>query len=217
MATRTTPRIDVQVRDKVGRRATASLREQGMLPAVIYGHKKDPVHVAVKHREFTDLLHQHTHLLEVAIDATVEPCLVKDIQWDHLGTTVIHVDLTRVDLTERVTVSVALDLVGQAAGLKEAGTILDHPLSEIEVTCLASNIPDAIRVDVRELDIDQSITIGQLDLPEGVDAAGNPNTIIAAVKMLSITEDDEEEPAEGAGNEPEIIGKPAEETAEGAS
>lgn len=210
MATRTIPRIDVQIREQVGGKTAAHLRKQGMLPAVIYGHKKDPVHVSVNHRELSDLLHQHTHLLEVDIASSIEPCLVKEIQWDHLGTTIIHVDLARVDLTESVTVSVGLELVGEAIGLKEAGTILQHPMSEIEVTCLASDIPNSIRVDVRELNVDDAITAGQLKLPPGVALAGNADAIVATVKTLAIAEE-EEEAVEAGGDEPEVISRPASE------
>lgn len=210
MATQTIPRIDVEIREKVGGRSADHLRQKGMLPAVIYGHKRDPVHVAVNHRELVELLHNQARLLEIDVASEVEPCLVKDVQWDHLGTTIIHLDLARVDLTERVTVSIGLELVGDAVGLKEPGTILHHPLSEVEVTCLASEIPNSIRVDVRELAVDDSITLGQLELPSGVEAAGNLNAVVASVRMLAVAADEDEDlAADAAGDEPEVIGKPA--------
>jgi len=204
------PKIEVNVRDHVGSRYAARLRGAGQLPAVIYGHKQEPIHVSLDQKHFSDLLHQHTHLLEVTIDSEPQPCLIKDVQWNHLGSEVLHVDLTRVDLTERVTVNIGLELTGEAVGLKEGGALLEHPLSELEIECLAASIPDSIRVDVSDLTVGATVTVGDIELPPGVTAVANPETVIASIRVLA--EQPEEEPViETAEGEPEIIGKKAEE------
>lgn len=205
MATAQMTTIEVQGRDQTGSRPTARLRAAGRLPVVIYGHKQDPLHVSVDRKQFTDLLHRHAHLVEVSIDSATEPCLIKDVQWDHLGSQIIHVDLTRVDLTERVTVSVQIEMVGEAAGLKEAGALLERPLSEIEVECEAANIPASIRVDVSALEVGQSMSVADIQLPEGVSPATDLDTVIAAIRVLA--EEPEEEPvADTVEGEPEVIG-----------
>src|SRR6266480_776211 len=124
MATTKIPQVQVQPRQRTGSRYAARLREAGRLPAVIYGHKTEPLHVSLDRRQIVDLIYAHAHLLEVMLDSQPQPVLVKDVQWDHLGTTIVHLDLTRVDLTERVKVHVPLALTGEAPGLKEEGAIL---------------------------------------------------------------------------------------------
>ena len=207
MATTTElPFIDVQPRDRLGSRDSARLRNAGRLPAVMYGHKKQPLHVTMDRKQFHDLLHNQVHLLEVIAESDRQPCLIKEVQWNHLGSQIIHVDLTRVDLTERVTVSVELQLTGEAEGLKEAGAILEHPLNQLEIECQAANIPSSITADITELGVGASMTIAQIQMPEGVTAMGDPSTVIASISVLAEEADDEETP-EAAEGEPEVIGK----------
>lgn len=213
MAKREIPQLKVASRERLGKRYSMRLRKDGRLPAVVYGHGQDPVHVSADAKEVRTLLHANTHLLNVVLDARTEPCLIKDVQWDHLGSDIVHVDLARVDLTEKVRVEVAIELVGEAIGLKETGTILEHFLNELEIECLATDIPENIKVDVSELKVDEEITVGQVKLPEGVTTTADADTVIAAVHVLA--EETEPVAAEGATAEPEVIGKKAEEGAEG--
>src|SRR5262245_46272011 len=141
MAKREIPKIKVQPREQLGSRYTARLRKTGRLPAVIYGHKQDPAHVSVDGLEVNELLHKNTHLVEAQLASNTEPFLIRDVQWDHLGAKIIHIDLARVDLNERVTVDVQLEFTGDAIGLKEAGAILEHPFTELAVQCLVTEIP----------------------------------------------------------------------------
>jgi large subunit ribosomal protein L25 len=213
MATATTPKgtlktLKVEPRTELGSRRTFRLRNAGKMPVVIYGHKKDPLHVSADAKQMSDLLHEHTRLLEVHVDNHVEPCLIKEVQWNHLGSQIIHVDLARVDLTEKVTVPVLVVLIGEPKGAKEAGAFLSHPVTEIEVECLVTQIPDEILADVANLGVDESLTAGELTLPEGVKLVSEPDTIIAQVQIAQ----EEEEPvvaAEGEAAEPELIRKPA--------
>lgn len=206
MATQTLPRIETQPRERLGSRYAARIRQAGRLPAVVYGHNQDPLHLSVDARHFVEVLHGNAHLIEVVVGDNTEPALIKDVQWDHLGRQIIHVDLARVDLTEEVEVEVEVVLTGEPPALNEAGTVLDHPETVLEVRCLANNIPQRITVDVSELKVDEAITIGDLKLPEGVTAAGDPDTVIA---RISIVEElpEEEEVAEDAAAEPEVIGR----------
>ncbi|MCE9589563.1 MAG: 50S ribosomal protein L25 [Planctomycetes bacterium] len=213
MAKREIPKIKVEPRPRIGSRYATRLRKGGQLPAVIYGHKKDPVHVAVNEEEMHELLHRNTHLLEVMIDSRSEPCLVRDVQWDHMGSEILHVDLARVDLNERVTVEVELVLTGDAVGLKEVGAFIEQQLKALPVQCLVTEIPDNIKVDVGHLKVDESVTVGQIKLPEGVTTKTSPDAIVAAIHIVK--EEIVEVVAPEAGSEPEVIGKKLEEGAEG--
>ncbi len=207
MTTTQIPQIAGQVRDRLGSRDTARLRTRGQLPAVIYGHKRDPMHICVDAKQVTDLLHHRAHLVEVVLDSTSEPCLIKDVQWDHLGSDILHIDLTRVDVTERVAVRVDLVLTGDPVGLKESGTFLQHPINELDVSCLASQIPDQIKADISGLTPGATFTVADLKLPAGVTVNADPETVIASIQVISEQPESELEPGPTAASEPEVIGK----------
>jgi large subunit ribosomal protein L25 len=214
MTTQKIPQIPVQPRERTGGRYSARLRQAGRLPAVIYGHKQAPVHVSVDYRQVRDLLRTKTHLLEVVLDEKPQPVLVKDIQWDHLGSDILHLDLTRVDLTERVTVRVELVLTGEAEGLKEEGAILEHPLSHVQIECLATQIPEKLTLDVTNLKVGEVMTAKDLHLPAGITTTLDPNTALATISVIA--EEVVEAPVgEAVVGEPEVIGKKAEEGEEG--
>lgn len=217
MSTATQPRIKADVRDRTGTRYAARVRAQGKLPAVIYGHKQDPVHIAVDASELIELLHHNAHLIEVEVAGKSEPCLVKDIQWDHLGSKIIHVDLARVDLTEEVQVEIEVELTGEAVGLKEIGALLEQSHNTIQVKCRADAIPERLTHDVSGLGVGDSLLVSGLTLPAGVTAVSDPDTLIAhlSVTKIEVEEVEEETVAEGE-DQPEVIGKPEdEEKAEG--
>ncbi len=206
MTTTDIPRIQSQTRQQLGSRDAGKLREAGRLPAVIYGHKQDPEHLSLDRKEITNLLHHNAHLIEVETGSKTEPCLIKDVQWDHLGSQIIHVDLTRVDLTERVTLDVEIELTGEAVGLKEAGAYLEHPVTQLSIQCLASQIPESIKVDVSELGVGESIAVADLKLPEGVTVEDAPESVVAVIHKAAEEEEPEEITATGEA-EPELIRK----------
>lgn len=210
MATQQIPKIDAEHRDRLGTRYTRRLRDTGKLPGVIYGHKKDPVHICFDHKQLVSLLQQRTHLLEVVSNGKSESCLVKDVQWDHLGSIPIHIDLARVSLSETVTVEVALELVGEAVGLKTPGALLDHPLSTLTVECKASDIPDLIRVEVSALEVGQSVAVKDIEFPSGVRCVLDPGTVLATISVQAELPEETEATEAGEG-EPQVIGKPEEE------
>lgn len=200
------PRIAVEKRERVGSRYAARLRKEGKLPAVVYGHGVAPEHVVVDKRKFIDILRENAHLIEADSNGAVEPCLVKEIQWDHLGREIIHVDLTRVDLTEEVEVEVDLEFIGEPKALETPGAVLEHPQTQIRIRCTAGNIPQNIQVDISSLEIDQMITVADLKLPAGVTAEEDEETMIARISVIE--EVSEEQPAaEAGGAEPEVIGR----------
>ncbi|MCC7203671.1 MAG: 50S ribosomal protein L25 [Phycisphaeraceae bacterium] len=202
------PILQAEKRSALGSRSVSRLRQQGKLPAVIYGHKQDPQTVSLDPKATSLLLRQHAHIVEVQHDGTSEPCLFKEVQWDHLGTTMIHIDFARVDLTEEITVEIGIRLVGEPAGLKEEGAYLEQQLTELEIKCLAVNIPAEIVAKVDHLNVDEVLEVKDLVLPEGVKAVTDPDTIVAAVRIAKALEEEPTAvPAEGAAAEPEVIGK----------
>lgn len=206
MSTATQPAINAEVRERTGTRYAARIRAEKKIPAVIYGHKQDPVHVAVDAKEMIALLRHNAHLIEVSTAGKTEPCLVKDIQWDHLGKNIIHIDLARVDLSEEVEVEIEIELVGDAIGLKEAGAMLDQASSTVTVKCRADAIPESLTHDVSEMGVGDSLLVSGLTLPAGVTAASDPDTLIAHLTISKAGAEEDEAAAAEGGDEPEVIG-----------
>lgn len=205
----TIPVVQATVRDRLGSRYTARLRKEGRLPVVVYGHGEAPLHLSVDNHEINELLHEHVHLLTISVDGKEESVVVKDAQWDHLSSHIIHLDLARVNLSEEVTVEVDLTFTGEAIGLKTAGAILEHPLDKIDISCKASDIPEVITVNVSAMQAGDTLTVADLKLPEGVVAVTDGDTIVAAIHVMSELPEVVAAPAEGA--QPEVIGRPAKE------
>lgn len=203
--TQDTPTISAQQRDRVGSRYAQRLRKEGRLPAVIYGHKEDPIPVSVDAKEILTHLRYGGHVLNIAIDGnSTQTCLVKDIQFGYLGDNVIHIDFARVNLDEEVTVNVTLHFIGEPQLLSTAGAVLSHPMTELEIICRVDAIPDEIRVDLSEME--QALHVSDIKLPPGVRTEVDPALPIAQITLVQ-EEEAEGEAAEVAaeGAEPEVI------------
>lgn len=208
--------LKAERRKQSGTRGARKLREAGLLPAIIYGHKEEPVAVQMNYHDLALELHHHHRLLEVALEGKRVQVLVKEVQYDHLGDKVIHVDLTRVSLDERVQVTVQLALRGTPAGASEGG-VLEQVLSEIELECQVTNIPEEIRVPVSHLQVGQTLTAGELELPEGTNLITEADSPVVTVTVMA-EEEEVEEAAADAEAEPEVISKkPSEEESESES
>ncbi len=178
-----TPTVLAEKRDQLGSRYTRRLRKSGQLPMVIYGHKEEPLHVQTNALQMTKTLHSHAHLLNLECDGTPQPVIVKSVQWDHMGSNIIHVDLERVDPNEQITVSVDIKFSGEPIGLKTPNTYVDHPMESLEITCLASNIPDFMTFDISDLQAESHYSISDLTFPQGVVPTLGSNVSVVAVKL----------------------------------
>lgn len=198
MAESKTPTLDATTRERKGTRYARRIRAEGKLPGVVYGHKQDPVSIIVDHRNTIDHLKHGYRVFNVNIDGSDEVCLVKDLQFDHLGTNVIHIDFTRIDLTEEIGLRVNLEFVGSAVGLKEPGATLQTPRVTLEVRCLATNVlTEALPVDVSGIEAGASMTAGEIPLPEGLRLDEDPDTVIAQVVLQQAEEEESVEGEEG--------------------
>jgi len=209
-----TAQITAKPRSELGSRANKRLRDAGMLPGVIYGHKEAVVPVTLPKKEVVGHLAHGTHLFEVGLDGKKETVLVKEVQYDHLGLEVMHVDFARVSLDEEVDVTVPLELKGEPKGEKDGG-VLQQIVNELDLRCKVTDIPDVIRYDVSEMVLNDVVHISDLKLPANVKALQDADLVVA--KVEEVQEEAAAPTAEAAEGEPEIIGKKADEGAEGAA
>ena len=207
--------LKAEKREESGTRASRKLRGRGLIPAIIYGHKEEPTAVQLNGHDLSLELQHHHRLLDVELEGKRHKCLVKDVQYDYLGEHAIHVDLTWVSLDERVKVTVEVELRGTPAGISEGGA-LKQILNEVELECVVTNIPESLRVKISPLKLGETLTAGDLELPESTKLITPPETPIATVQMVA--EEIEEEPAEAeaeAEPEPEVIAREKEEESPG--
>lgn len=203
--------LHVQPREGRGTRQAQRLRSGGYTPAVLYGHGQTTVSLAVPSGELDAALRRSRLVsLEGAVNETA---LIREVQWDTFGTHVLHVDLFRVSETESVEVTVALELRGEAPGVREGG-ILQQPVHEIDIECPVAAIPEKIYVSVRSLHVGDALHASDLELPQGARLITDPDTLVLRCE-LAVPVVEEELVVPGAeGAEPEVIGrKPTEEEA----
>jgi large subunit ribosomal protein L25 len=205
-----TATVVAEPRTALGSRANKRLRDAGKLPGVIYGHKEAVVPVTLPRKEVVTHLNHGAHVFALQLDGKAENVLVKEVQYDHLGIDVIHVDFARVSLDEKVEVTVPLELKGTPKG-EEDGGVLQQIVSDLEVECLVTDIPDVIRHNVSDLKKDEVLHLKDITLPVGVKALQDPDLIIAT--CAEIVETAPTEAVEGESAEPEVIGRKAEEEA----
>ncbi len=201
--------LKAQIREHAGTKLAKKLRKQSRIPAVIYGHKKGSVAVSLDKHNLVEGLLRGTRVLDIDIDGKVETVMFKDLQYDHLGRDIIHIDLMRVNVTEKVKVSVQIALKGIAEGTKESGIIEEHA-SKLEVECQVNAIPETLVVNIKEVKIGDNIYASDVALPDGVVLVSDPSTLVLTCSLV-IAAKSTEELEEEVPLTPEVIGEEKEE------
>jgi large subunit ribosomal protein L25 len=196
--------LEVQKRERVGKSASKQVRRAGLIPGIVYGRSTEPIPISVDPKNLKKALDtpsRENTLLELKIQSSEgeikKLALLKDVQFNHLTSEPIHFDFQQVELEQKITVKVPIEVVGRAWGVQEGG-ILEEILREIEIECLPGSIPNRITVDVTELGLGKSIHVEDLKLPPGVSPLNDPKetvlTIVApSVEEAALTEEAEEE------------------------
>ena len=211
--------IVVHKRDVTGTRATKRLRKSGLIPGVIYGHGSDAVLIAVEPHVLREALHTSAGMHAV-LDVTFEgqkrghKAIVKEITLDSVKSTVIHIDLQEIRLDETIETTVSIHFEGEPKGVK-AGGMLDESTREVTVKGLVTAIPEHLVVDVSGLDMNETLQVSDLVVPEGIEVMAEPDEVLCSVlppRKVEVEEGVEgEEGAVAAAAEPEIVGKKEEE------
>lgn len=201
--------LEAQVRERTGSRAAARLRKEGRVPAIVYGHKQEPVAISLDAHDFDLGLHHGHRLMDVKVEGKTQKMMVKDLQYDYLGRNIVHIDLVRVDVTETVHVTIPIELKGIAQGTHEGGIIEEHA-DRIEVECMVTNMPEVVVVSVKDVGVGDVLHAGDVPLPEGVTLVSPAETILVTCHLVAAAKTTEELEEE-APTAPEVIGEKKEE------
>ena len=195
--------LNVQSRTKTGKGAARQLRMKNQLPAVLYGHKQEPIKFSVDRKEFSDLVHHHgsNSLLVLTGDGNGETAFIKMMQKHWVKNEIQTVDFIRVSRNEQITVKVPVVLTGETEAMASGEGVLMQATHELELTTTPANVPDSISVDISHLELGgAAMNVGDIkDLPEGVILVTDPDETLAAVNLpaLEIEEPEETEELEG--------------------
>ena len=207
--------LEVHPRQESGKNANRRLREQGLVPAVVYGAGREPLPIQVDRKTLLDLMrdtqgHNPVFLLQLAGTEKSRHAMIREMQVHPVSRRILHVDFQRVVMTEKVRVAVHLELQGTPVGVKVDGGLLDFVTRELHVACTPDKIPAKIVADVSALHIGQHVEARELTLPEGVELLDEPGRVIASVSHHKQTE--VAAPAAGEGElleseaaQPEVI------------
>lgn len=214
-----TAQFSASPRSDVGTGNARKLRQSGNVPAVIYGHGRDPQPLALNTRDFEKLLSRIAYastVIELDVCGKTALTLIREIQRHPFKKEIIHVDFQELVAGEKVTVSVPLVFIGVPDGVRNSGGILDQVMHEVSILVDPAAIPNHVDVDVTDLTIGHSFHVGDLKLPEGIEVLDEEEATICVVTAPKavVEETPAAEAVVEAPAEPELIRKPKPEEAE---
>jgi large subunit ribosomal protein L25 len=223
MATVEATKVEAQIRDSRGKNEARRTRRSGSVPGVLYGAKKEALAISVDPKQISRILRSesgHNTIFDLAVGGEQTKAMIVDLQFEPVRGAVLHLDLKRIAMDEKIRVRIPIHLTGEAEGVKTQGGILDQVLREVEIECLPADIPPHISVDVSDLVFGKVLRVA--DLPHGgkLDFITDENQTVAHI--TTVKEEEVAAPAaEGvvgaeaaAPAEPEVIKKGKQETGE---
>jgi large subunit ribosomal protein L25 len=174
-----------------GSPAARRLRAEGHIPGVLYGHGMTPISVTIERRALRLALSGPAGantVLELQVDGTSYPAVVKEMQRHPIRRTVNHIDFLQVNMNEEITVSVPLRLEGEAKAVAAAGGLVDPSVDSIEVTTTPNNMPNEFVVDITDMQPGDIIRLADLPMPQGVTAHGEPDMPIVTILIMAASE-----------------------------
>ncbi len=168
--------INAKSREDTGKGASRRLRRlTGEVPAIIYGGKKDAEKISILHKDITKALENdavYSSIISLSIDGKAEDTIIKDIQRHPAKQIILHMDFLRVSKTTKLQTRVPLNFINEdiCVGVKLGGGLIAHTMTDIEVSCLPKDLPEAVDVDMSEVDVGQILHLSDLTLPNGVES-----------------------------------------------
>jgi large subunit ribosomal protein L25 len=165
--------VEAQLRADTGKGASRRLRHQGLVPGIVYGAGKDPLSITLDHNKVIQHIDHEaffSHILDLSVDGKSEKVVVKDMQRHPAKRMIMHMDFLRVSAKETIRMQVPLHFTGEevAPGVKHGGNV-SHLITDVEVSCLPSDLPEYLEVDISGLDVGDSLHLSDIQLPKGVE------------------------------------------------
>jgi large subunit ribosomal protein L25 len=215
--------LEAQPRNAGTKNDARRVRREGKIPAVVYGAGKNATPVSVDPRQVSRILHSetgHNTIFDLALDGERTKAMIVDWQYEPIKGSLLHIDLKRIAMDQKLRVNVPIELVGEPAGVKQQGGILEQITREVEIECLPGDIPNAIELSVADLVFGTVLRVADLPKNDKIKYLSDPDQPVAHI----ITIKEEEVPtadavageAAAAPAEPEVIKKGKQETEEGA-
>jgi large subunit ribosomal protein L25 len=204
-----TANLTASPRNESGKGAARSLRRSGQIPAVIYGHAREPQSLAINERDLDRLLQRivaESTVIELDLDGSVKRTLIKEIQRHPFKRQILHVDFQELVAGEKVVVSIPIVLVGVPEGVRTGGGMLDQVMRELEIEVDPSSIPNHVDLDVKDLTIGHSLHVSDLQLPAGVTVLDDDEaTVCVLTPPRTVQEETPADAPAAEGAEPEVI------------
>jgi len=161
-------------RENFGKRASKRYRRDNLVPAEIYGISKDNQSILINSFELNNQIKDpqfYSNVIDLNVGKTKIEVILKDLQRDPQKSNITHIDFLVVDQNVKITVNVPIKYINEetCVGVKTSGGVISHIITDVEISCLPKDIPENIEVDVQELDINQSIHLTEINLPDGVE------------------------------------------------
>jgi len=214
--------LEVELREPGTTNAAKRMRRAGMIPATLYGGDRDTRSIAVSPRKLVEILRSETgqnSILNLKVGGGAEQtALIHEFQVDPVSSRLLHADFKRIAMDVAVEVDVPIEIIGEARGVTIEKGIMDQIIRELRVRCLPGAIPDSIPADVNELEIGDSLHVGDLPIPADVEVLTDLESTLLTIAPPAAEEEPEEEEVGdliGEMDEPELIGKGAEDEEEG--
>ena len=183
-------KLKVGVREERGKQAAKKLRQKGLVPGVVYHRGEEPVTIVLADKEISRIVHDaggENILINLTIDKDKKSkgrsVIIKEIQHDPVKRNILHVDFNEISLTEKIVVEVEVVAIGEPVGVKQEGGVLDHPLRELKIQCLPTDIPKNIELDVTKMKLNDAIHVRELKLSDNIKVLNDPDLILFQVKL----------------------------------
>jgi large subunit ribosomal protein L25 len=205
--------VKAQKREKVGKKQAKKLRAQGLIPGVLYG-KDEIMHLTIPFAEIRKLVYTpNVYLIDMDIEGEVIKAMIQDVQWHPVDEQILHIDFLKIEKDKPVKIFVPIKITGTAKGIKAGGRLKTN-MRKLRIKAFSENLPDTIDIDVTDLEIGDSIKVGELQRDNLEFLDNNSNLIVGVISTrvaqaaMALPEDIEEEEAPAAATDEEEPGQP---------
>ncbi len=194
-------KLDIETRSQIRTKGSKALRRDGLIPGILYYAGEPNVNISVDKLVLFHALQSGQHIFEIDQEGEVQYTMIKELQYHPVTDDVIHIDLMRVRRSEKMTISVPLVLVGEAAGVKEGG-VLSQAMTQIEISCYPTDVPEQIELDIEDLEMNSAKSVGDIVIDnEDVEILSAEDLNVVSVHPPAVEEEPEVDDLEGEEGE----------------